>query len=381
MNEQPDVVDEDLMSQLPASIAAWKALDVMTDPDWFRPWETLRPWFRSKGYELYRPPPGRGLSPTPYDASSPSPLSFDNFELFGDRGDGFQACFLSLSSVVFPARDTHVLCHRPHENALTRARRSNRDVIIKVVSKGAEGDNELSILTFLHSARLGSSVTVPVLGVLQLGEWSFVVMPYCNPCAQVPVLNAHECLDFTEQILCDNGIAHLDISYENILINHHGRQPPRIVSIDHTPVWVDPPHEFRSTFPVRYLFIDFGLSRRCPDDGQPSRWRVEPSSVGRVQRAPETSEVRYDPFAADVYQLGRLLYAWFYDAVPDIPGFLQLLKDMTNVRPQDRPSASRAMERFVALRSQVPADILFQTMDMQPSGFNWPDPHQEDQSA
>lgn len=80
----------------------------------------------------------------------------------------------------------------------------NRDVVIKVVAKGKEGAHELGILRKLNTEPLRSdpsNATVPVLEFLEVGDWTFAVMPYCDPCEQPPILHASECLEFTEQIL------------------------------------------------------------------------------------------------------------------------------------------------------------------------------------
>lgn len=79
---------------------------------------------------------------------------------------------------------------------------------------------------------------------------------------------------------------------------------------------VEPLPPFRSTFPIRYLLMDFGYAAYFPHDWPPSRCVVLPFREGRPQRAPESLEVfgtgSYDPFAADIYELGRLCYGWFF---------------------------------------------------------------------
>ena len=104
---------------------------------------------------------------------------------------------------------------------------------------------------------------------------------------------------------------HQDISYENILINHHGKKPQVYTSSpSEMLVKLDP--EFRSTFPVRYLLIDFGYSAYFPTSTPLPECSLEPTQKGRIHKAPEVSVRRYNPFAADVYQTGRLLHSWFF---------------------------------------------------------------------
>jgi serine/threonine protein kinase len=75
---------------------------------------------------------------------------------------------------------------------------------------------------------------------------------------------------------------------------------------------LDSEADFRSTFPIRYYLIDFGTSRLFPPKSRLRDCLVHPFRTDRPQRPPEVVGDRpFDPFAADVYQTARLLYAWF----------------------------------------------------------------------
>jgi hypothetical protein len=105
-----------------------------------------------------------------------------------------------------------------------------------------------------------------------------------------------------------------DISYENILMNYHGKKPERFLfqTKYEPPIKISPVPEFRSTFPVRYWLMDFGYSIYFPPGVASARRFVKGLKIGRPHRAPETGRsVGYCPFAADVYQAARLFYAWF----------------------------------------------------------------------
>jgi serine/threonine protein kinase len=115
-------------------------------------------------------------------------------------------------------------------------------------------------------------------------------------------------------------IVHQDIAYENILINHHGKIPSGVVwtSCYEPPTKIIPPPEFRSTFPIRYFLIDFGVAHYFSKHLRLEECFIEPFLNGREQQPPEASwNKRYNPFAADVYQVARLFYGWF--AVSDLP--------------------------------------------------------------
>jgi len=154
-------------------------------------------------------------------------------------------------------------------------------------------------------------------------------------------------------------IAHLDIAHENILMNHHGKLP----GDPFLDIW--PPPEFRSTFAVRYYMMDFGCSVRFSPESHPRDHLVKPFNIAREQRAPEMDRVaKYDPYAADVYATGRLFYGWFSEIVPSVPGFLDLLRNMTNFNPSGRVSAAVALDRLKKSRSQTPHETLYRTREV-----------------
>ena len=66
----------------------------------------------------------------------------------------------------------------------------------------------------------------------------------------------------------------------------------------------------KSRFPIRYGFIDFGLSRRF---GENTTHHLVDVYTGRFHKAPELDlREPYNPFAADVYQSGSMLLILFY---------------------------------------------------------------------
>ncbi|KAI0067642.1 kinase-like protein [Artomyces pyxidatus] len=329
---------------LPSSLKEWKAAHPAMDPHWSQPWEALRTFFQHYGYTLYIP----GQNGHPGQANwSPRPASSEIFGCYGNIAANYISYF-GGDSVVFGARD-----------------RGNRDVVIKVISKGEEGIEELRILQYLNSAPLRShpkNNTITVLDFLYYLDWSFIVMPAMTTSSDVPMYSANEALDFCEQLLStlsflhDYRIAHLDIASENILINYHGELPERYAHGRR----ISPPHPFRATFPARYVCIDFGISAMFPVSMPLSQCLTAPTLSTREHRAPEGSIGRlYNPFAADVYQSARLMYGWFMSIVPAIPGFLDLLQDMSRDSPAQRISAADAFRRMRAIRASAPTQELW----------------------
>ncbi|KIM71216.1 hypothetical protein PILCRDRAFT_567117 [Piloderma croceum F 1598] len=125
-------------------------------------------------------------------------------------------------------------------------------------------------------------------------------------------------------------------------MNHHGKNPHSdSFGIDELP-------EFRSTFPVQTHFVFFS----CSDLGPNSGLRIGPLPTGR-HRAPESVRSRFDLYAADVYQLARFLFAWFNENVPEIPGLLKLLQDMSYFDPRRRISMPAALSRLRSIRAGI----------------------------
>ena len=64
--------------------------------------------------------------------------------------------------------------------------------------------------------------------------------------------------------------------------------------------------------PVRYYFVDFGISRMCSKDG--NRNVLITGTDGPDATVPELSNrVPYDPYQADIYILGNFLKQYIYN--------------------------------------------------------------------
>ena len=83
----------------------------------------------------------------------------------------------------------------------------------------------------------------------------------------------------------------------------------------------DPKHTTRTTSPVRYYLIDFGLSRRYnPEDGPPREHPI----LGGDKSVPEFIKWNgdlLDPFPTDIllYYLGSMMRTWIVQVRPLIP--------------------------------------------------------------
>ncbi|KIY51958.1 hypothetical protein FISHEDRAFT_70194 [Fistulina hepatica ATCC 64428] len=261
--------------------------------------------------------------------------------------------FHSISPQIWPAR--------------------TKDVIVKVISDGIDptGLRELEILQTLTSEPLKShpdNQCVPVLEYIRHDKWVFAVFPRWSNCTEPNFESVGEVLDFCEQVtrtlafFHKNGIAHLDVAPENILMNFSGISPSSGT------------RQIRSLFPVRYAFIDFGCARMFrPDEHAPANERlVTDMFIGRPSKAPELElQQPYDPFAADVFQTGTFFISYFYDVSAYIPEFFPLLLSMTAVggSPKDRITMSEAHRRFCEIRDGLSLPQRYAPLDIQFMGY------------
>lgn len=111
--------------------------------------------------------------------------------------------------------------------------------------------------------------------------------------------------------------ANSDCTYKNIMLDAsamypYGFHPVRSSTLPdgRTLAW---PRR-RTSVPVRYYFIDYGLSTYFPPGTHP---RLVVGEDGRDQEVPELSDdIPYDPFKVDIFIIGNLFRRMFYDVSP-----------------------------------------------------------------
>ncbi|RDB18654.1 hypothetical protein Hypma_014742 [Hypsizygus marmoreus] len=234
--------------------------------------------------------------------------------------------------------------------------RDNYKVVIKRVSASTP---EITIGTYMSSSPMASDPrnrSVPFLEVLYPPEdnsIAMVVMPMLYGFDLLPFRRVGEFSEAIHQFLQglqfmhEHNIAHKDACRLNLMMDvskviprgfHYG------YFFTHDGTSIDFKWRDRWTVrPVSYYFIDFGLSHQYPtglenilDDGL----------FGQDRTVPEMSlTVPYDPFKADVYQLGNA----FLQVIAKYEGleaFLNLGKAMTRANPGERLNASEALTMF-----------------------------------
>ncbi|KAI0730510.1 kinase-like domain-containing protein [Earliella scabrosa] len=252
-----------------------------------------------------------------------------------------------------------VVINRPHVLDAKRLK-DNTLVCLKTVEKGSL---EIEISQFLTRVQHSHNHCVPVLDVIPDdiadSNLSFVVTPYLRPMNNPPFSAIEEVVDFVEQtleglvFLHSQGVAHRDIAPQNIMMDAqtlypHGHHPIRLkYSIDNvrevTPL-------ARLDHPVRYFFIDFGISHRFTDRSSTMLVGLR----GRNQSVPELSAtIPYDAFKVDVYALGDLYYKEFTQRFHGLAFLDPLVNAMRERDPGTRVSAEGALVKFRDIRSTV----------------------------
>ncbi|KAI0368266.1 hypothetical protein BV20DRAFT_1022672 [Pilatotrama ljubarskyi] len=232
-------------------------------------------------------------------------------------------------------------------------------VILKRVNK-AKHPHEAEISQLFSRQPLASDPhnhCVPIYEVLELPSDSSVlllVMPflrvYSNP-RFATVGEAVECfrqLFEGMQFMHAHHVAHRDIMEMNVMMD-----PTPLVSEPYHPLFPDLSYDgrrkvkvsTRTEHPVKYYFIDFGISRKYPDDCTSPR---EPPIWGGVKTVPEFqhSNEPQDPFPTDIYYLGNLLREDFVEKSAAFAFMQSLVADMVQDDPAKRPTINEVIERF-----------------------------------
>ncbi|KAJ7748354.1 hypothetical protein B0H16DRAFT_1849167 [Mycena metata] len=218
-----------------------------------------------------------------------------------------------------------------------------RDVIIKVVMK----DVELVVLKRLSSEPLRSDPrnhTIPVLDFVPWDGFHFSVQArwYDYVCQPSPD-SARSRLEIARQLLGD-------IRPENIVWNHVTTGDPRHSKFDFCMAYID--FDAAVIFPADNLRVA-STGARPPD---PFNAPEQVLALAHLELDP------YDVCAADVCMLGNVLRVelneaqkWYvtHDTEVDQP-YRKLLREMTCVKPEERPTASVTLQAVIKMLSDLP---------------------------
>ncbi|KAI0800218.1 kinase-like protein [Fomes fomentarius] len=235
----------------------------------------------------------------------------------------------------------------------------------RVAIKVTQNDKrELQITQFLSSIRESQNHCIPIFQVLPdplNSNLSLMVMPYLRPCNDPEFWTIGEVIDFIDQtveglaFLHKQNVAHRDIAVANIMMDGRALYPG-----GHHPVRRNytPDAMFKATpltrteRPVRYFYIDFGLSMMF-SDGDP---RYAVGDVGRDDKVPElSSHTPYDPFKVDIYALGNLYFKEFEEKYSGVEFLLSMIERMKEEHPEKRPPMDEISTQWKDIKAKLEA--------------------------
>ncbi|PSR72684.1 hypothetical protein PHLCEN_2v11446 [Hermanssonia centrifuga] len=182
---------------------------------------------------------------------------------------------------------------------------------LKQLEVGQEhGSNEIDIVLFFSSETLAKDTRnhcVPIYEVLQVPDndnMRILVMPLLRDYNDPQIQTVGEAVEFFHQMfeglyfMHENHIAHRDCHSLNIMMD-----PKPLYPIMYHPAEDDMKQDFsgrvkhltRTAHPVKYYWIDFGLSRKYDPDGPPP---LETDFISGDKTIPEFQgqDKAYDPF-------------------------------------------------------------------------------------
>lgn len=316
-------------------------------------WVSFQPYLLSKGYRLrarYQP------DWTPSWTDADDPLDFE------DSLDCIPIRVLDAARIV-----------------------DEQQVKIKMVvpANDNEGKDECALLQYFSTPSLRSDPSNHVVPCLDsfpipgVESGYFVVMPLLSRYRNLPFYNLAEVHDLLQQLfegllfMHRNNVAHRDIAPPNLMM-------------DARPLFDEPFHPFyqthsidakrrirpryrRSQKGIRYYYIDLGYAAWFQDTSSP---RMVVGMSAREAAPEQIASAPYNPFLADVYQLGAMIHRDLIQKIEGIEFLLPLAQDMTKDKPNERPALEGARNTmntaFLGLsgwkyrRPFVPKDATFQ---------------------
>ncbi|KAA1473401.1 hypothetical protein DENSPDRAFT_272897 [Dentipellis sp. KUC8613] len=246
-------------------------------------------------------------------------------------------------------------------------------VMLKKISPPASGavSEELDINEYLSSepqafdSRNPAAQRLEVLDVPDDKTLKILVMPLLRPFDDPPFETFGEAVAFFTQLfeglkyLHDHRIAHRDCTRGNIMMGADKLYPKawHPSAISRRRDWLGKAkHYTRTQRPVRYYFIDFGLSKRYQSADTP---HLELPVHGGDKSAPEHQEKHYntpcDPFCTDIYYVGNLIREQFLQKYRGFGFMERLVSDMVEDDPSKRPNIGQVVLRFETIREHLSA--------------------------
>ncbi|TCD65334.1 hypothetical protein EIP91_002772 [Steccherinum ochraceum] len=236
----------------------------------------------------------------------------------------------------------------------------------RISSKTHEREKEM---TMMWSAEPLSSDPrnhcVPVLDVLDLpgsSEETLLVLPLLRLFSDPAFLTVGEAMEFFRQafeglaFMHELHVSHGDCTNLNIMMDPR----PTFPQMYH-PRMVHQPRDFkgelkysrRTKHPVKYYWIDFGLSCKYDTDNTSPR---DVPIFGGYRDAPEYQDpaMPSNPFHTDVWFIGRTIQKKFLQEMLGVEFMTPLVSDMMHNDPEKRPTMKEVVARFEQLQRSLP---------------------------
>ncbi|KAJ7134582.1 kinase-like domain-containing protein [Mycena epipterygia] len=241
-----------------------------------------------------------------------------------------------------PPQDDDALYSASNTGAIFEGFRlsDSRRVVFKIVDSSQNYEADIYTYLRLDDPAISEdprNKAIPVFEIMEITPTRSIVVteawgPHWN--YPNPIDTWEEFAEFGRQVLeglaflHSHRIAHLDISDGNILAGPPGEHKPK---------------------PQRaYAFIDFELSIIYSESDR-GPYSVTGSVATYV--APEMSEtVSYDPFKADIWQMGELLSLAAKERGFEMESLVTLLAKMKHEIPDERPTAEQALAQFLGVQ-------------------------------
>ncbi|TFK53506.1 hypothetical protein OE88DRAFT_1655652 [Heliocybe sulcata] len=121
----------------------------------------------------------------------------------------------------------------------------------------------------------------------------------------------------------------------------------------------DARHYTRTQRPVKYYFIDFGLTRRYkPEDMPPMEEIVMGADKSVPEHQPAALEQnttkKCNPFPTDIYYLGNVMRTQLMEPSVGFEFLEPLVSDMVHEDPGKRPTMEEVLKRWEEIRKTLP---------------------------
>ncbi|KAI0693498.1 kinase-like domain-containing protein [Cytidiella melzeri] len=191
---------------------------------------------------------------------------------------------------------------------------------------------------------------------------SYLVMPFLRYTDDPPFELVDDVLDVVDQLvegiafMHAEGVAHRDCAYKNLMMDGaslypKGFHPVLSNFLPDARTKAKPYARFTAPQPVKYYFVDFGISESFAVD-QTSRLVV--GTDGLDADVPELSDSKpYDPFKVDIFILGNFFKQQIFNRYANVEFLASFVESMTALDPESRPDAAVVLQQWQRAKAGV----------------------------